>query len=109
MLPVAALLASAAATVAQGFRHEPQQHLLIDDAVVASAAGTRTVLGPVAKSPANPLLAEDREWEASWKNTNPSIEYVDGVYHLWMTSNVVRGAPRHCAKCICNRTDTFGG
>ena len=79
------------ALAAAGLATEPRRHLLVDPDVVAATVGrTKVALGPVHKSPANPLLAEDRKWEASWKNTNPSVVYKDGVYHLWMTTNVVR-------------------
>ena len=42
--------------------------LLVDPAVVAAVSGGASVeLGPVAKSPHNPLLQEDRPWEpAAW-------------------------------------------
>ena len=83
------------ALAAAGLAAEPRRHLLVDPDVVAATVGrTEVALGPVHKSPANPLLAEDRKWEASWKNTNPSVVYTDGVYHLWMTTNVVRPRPR---------------
>ena len=83
------------ALAAAGLAAEPRRHLLVDPDVVAATVGrTEVALGPVHKSPANPLLAEDRKWEASWKNTNPSVVYKDGVYHLWMTTNVVRPRPR---------------
>ena len=73
-------------------------HLLVDSAVVHESRQTVVTLGPISKSPANPLLAEDREWEGSWKNANPSVVYKDGIYHLWITTNIVcPGAPN--GKC----------
>ena len=69
-------------------------HLFIDETVVQDRGNTAPSLGPVHKSEANPLLREDRRWEGSWKNTNPSVVYKDGLFHLWMTANLVcPGAP----------------
>ena len=64
-------------------------NMIIDDAVVHDRGTATPSLGPVRKSDANPLLREDREWEGSWKNTNPSVVHRDGEFHLWMTANLV--------------------
>jgi hypothetical protein len=64
-------------------------HMAIDDMVVQDRGTATPSLGPVRKSDANPLLREDQQWEGSWKNTNPSVVYKDGVFHLWMTANLV--------------------
>ena len=64
-------------------------HLFIDDTIVQDRGSAAPRFGPVRKSEANPLLREDREWEGSWKNTNPSVVYRDGSYHMWMTANLV--------------------
>ena len=63
--------------------------LTVDPDAAEPAAGARVTLGPVTKSPHNPLLQEDKEWEAAWWNTNPSVFHKDGAYHWYYTSNIV--------------------
>jgi hypothetical protein len=63
-LPATLVLAVAAASASPGRSHV---HLLADPAVaVAAGGGAALVPGPVTKSQHNPLLQEDREWEAAW-------------------------------------------
>jgi hypothetical protein len=118
-LAVAAAATAAAATAAAGIPSPPHVHLLVDEQVVRDRGAAAPRLGPVSKSKANPLLREDRQWEGSWKNTNPSIVYRDGVFHLWMTANLVcpGTSPSNPTKCahptynytVPNATHSDGG
>lgn len=60
-----------------------RQSLTVDPAVVdVGSTDARVVLGPVSKSNRNPLMSEDELWEAAWWNTNPSLFFRDGTFHL---------------------------
>ena len=61
-------------------------HLAVDSAAaVLRSEGAAVVLGPVTKAAANPLLMEDRPWEAANLNTYPSaaLDPADGKVKLW--------------------------
>ena len=101
LLPAAALLllpgSSSSLDCSQG---GSALQLLADPAVVAAVSGGASVeLGPVAKSPHNPLLQEDQPWEGAWWNTNPSVFYQNGTYHMYYTSNVVCGPGSKAGMC----------
>ena len=61
-------------------------HLLADPrTVLRQSAAVEIVLGPVTKAAANPLLVEDRPWEAAWLNTYPTVAWdrTARKYKLW--------------------------
>ena len=66
-------------------------HLAVDSAAaVLRSEGAAVVLGPVAKAAANPLLMEDRAWEAANLNTYPSaaLDPADGKVKLWYNARL---------------------
>jgi hypothetical protein len=73
--------------------------LLAIDPLFMDAGSASIALGPITKSPKNPLMAEEEPWEAAWWNTNPSLFYKDGAFHLYYTSNVVCGAQTKEGMC----------
>ena len=73
--------------------------LLTVDPLVTAAATASLALGPVSKSPHNPLMEEDEPWEAAWWNTNPSLFYKDNAFHLYYTSNIICGDQTHQGMC----------
>jgi len=73
--------------------------LAVDPSVIGMQPGLRYELGPITKSSHNPLMREDQKWEADWLNTNPSIVYRNGTYHLWYTAKTIcpGATPEVCA------------
>ena len=71
--------------------------LLADPSLVARSRDATVVYGPVEKATENPLLAEDRPWEAANKNTYPTAAWdpADRKYKVWYNSNIqcVQGKP----------------
>jgi hypothetical protein len=97
LLPTAALPLLSRLDCSQG---GSALQLLVDPAVVIAVSGGASVeLGPVAKSPHNPLLQEDQPWEGAWWNTNPSVFHQNGTYHMYYTSNIVCGRGSKAGMC----------
>jgi hypothetical protein len=71
--------------------------LLADPSLVARSRNAAVVYGPVKKAKENPLLVEDRPWEAANKNTYPTAAWdpADRTYKVWYNSNIqcVQGKP----------------
>ena len=63
-------------------------HLLADPDVVAAANGAAITLGPVEKSPRNPVIREDRPWEGAFGNCYPTAAYdpADRKVKLWLNA-----------------------
>ena len=61
-------------------------HLLADPRTVARLGPAAEIaFGPVEKATQNPLLREDKPWEAAWLNTYPTVAFDPTVrkYKLW--------------------------
>ena len=86
----------------------PQQLKTMDyeftftDPRIIAAQSTNVVpaLGAVTKSPHNPLLSEDEPHDGNWLNTNPSIVWRNGTFHLWWTAKLVcpGASPAKCTR-----------
>lgn len=79
-------------------------YLVTDSQHVTACGGVWSVaLGPVRKSAANPLLEEDKPWEAAWWNTEPSIIHDGSSWHLFWNSHFECGAygadPKRVGMC----------
>ena len=66
-------------------------YLMIDDSIIEDRNNLRLELGPVEKSPENPLFGADfssdppRKWEPRYDNLYPSVIYDDkeAIYKIW--------------------------
>src|SRR5689334_2746014 len=90
------VLASFALAIAaqQGTAAEPakiERHLLLDSRLIESTEGVTLRLGPVTKSPANPLFREDRPWEVRFDNLYPNVLFDEkkGRYRCWYSPFIV--------------------
>ena len=76
-------------------------YLTTDSQHVTPVNGWSVQLGPVRKSAANPLLREDKPWEAAWWNTEPSIEHDGDTWHLFWNSHFECGVGSRGREGMC--------
>ena len=83
----------------------PLTHTLLDPRLIAWESNTAYQLGPVSKSPANPLLSEDKPWDGNWLNSNPSVVFNNGTFHLWWTAKLVcpGATPDKCSRAVAKK------
>ncbi|MFZ4695428.1 MAG: hypothetical protein ACOYMV_09910 [Verrucomicrobiia bacterium] len=79
----------------------PFSLLLLDPRTIQSSSGVELRLGPVTKSPLNPLFGEDRPWESSCDNLYPNVVFdpADRFWKLWYTPFLDRAV--HEAQTLC--------
>ena len=60
-------------------------HLLLDDRIVEQKQNVRLAVGAVKKHEANPLMKEDKPWEARFDNLYPNVVYDEArkLYRCW--------------------------
>ncbi|MSU23276.1 MAG: hypothetical protein EXS32_05560 [Opitutus sp.] len=68
---------------AQPAENEPRTILLVDDAAVLYRPGTKRVLRPLTRHPANPLLLDDQPWEMTIAYCSVHHDREGGRYQLW--------------------------
>ena len=79
---------------------EYSRYLLLDDRVVAQEQNVRLEIGAIRKSEANPLMEEDKPWEARFDNLYPNIVYDQEhkLYRCWynpfIADPIVNKTPR---------------
>jgi hypothetical protein len=79
---------------------EATAYSFVDPRIIAAQQNTVPELGVVTKSTHNPLLSEEEPWDGNWLNSNPSVVYRDGVFHLWWTAKLVcpGASPGKCTR-----------
>ena len=82
---------------------KPQTLLFVDDAEVMYRPGTKRVLRPLDKHPANPVLPDDQPWERTIAYTSAYRDPETGQYQLWYQAY---GGP--LGTCVCYATSQDG-
>lgn len=101
---VAAPLVTCAFAAAPVAESAPRTLLLVDDAAVLYRPGTRRVLRPLTRHPANPMLLDDRPWEMTIGYCSVHFDRDRGRYQMWYQA-LASLSPEATNVCYAESTD----
>jgi len=94
-------IVSSPSAASPDLQHMHNEFTFIDPRIIASQSlNLVPELGAVTKSKHNPLLSEQEPYDGNWLNSNPSIVYQNGTFHLWWTAKLIcpGASPETCTR-----------